>query len=93
MPKFIDDNQEIEKELREAVVNAISDVSDYTKEKNDVVKQKHTNLLETLKNIDFDTLQNILDVSLNNQASFYRIYMKLFESTLLFKRATREQSW
>ena len=93
MPKFIDDNQEIEKELREAVVNPISDVSDYTKEKNDVVKQKHTNLLETLKNIDFDTLQNILDVSLNNQASFYRIYMKLFESTLLFKRATREQSW
>ena len=93
MPKFIDDNQEIEKELREAVVNAISDVSDYTKEKNDVVKQKHTKLLETLKNIDFDTLQNILDVSLNNQASFYRIYMKLFKSTLLFKRATREQSW
>ena len=27
MKKFVDDNQEIEKELREAVINAISDVS------------------------------------------------------------------
>ena len=59
MSKFVDDNQEIEKELREAVMNAISDVSDYTKEKNDVVKQKHTSHLETLKNIGFDTLQDI----------------------------------
>ena len=59
MSKFVDDNQEIEKELREAVMNAISDVSDYTKEKNDVVEQKHTSHLETLKNIGFDTLQDI----------------------------------
>ena len=93
MSKFVDDNQEIEKELREAVMNAISDVSDYTKEKNDVVKQKHTIHLETLKNIGFDTLQNISDVSLNNRTRFYRIYIKLFESILLLIHATREQSW
>ena len=36
MSKFVDNNQEIEKKLREAVVNAISDFSDYTKEKNNV---------------------------------------------------------
>ena len=77
MSKFVDDNQEIEKELREAVMNAISDVSAYTKEKNDVVKQKDTIHLETLKNIGFDTLQNKSAVSLNNRARFYRIYMKL----------------
>ena len=92
MSKFVDDNQEIEKEIREAVMNAISDVSDYTKEKNDFVKPKHTSLLETLKNVGFSTLQNIFDASLNNQASFYCIYMKLFESTL-FIRAIREESW
>ena len=34
--KVLDDNQEIEKELRKAVMNAISDISDYTKEKNDL---------------------------------------------------------
>ena len=33
MRKFIDDDQEIEKELKESVINAISDVSDYVKEK------------------------------------------------------------
>ena len=44
MSKFVDDNQK-------TVVNAISDVSDSIKEKNDVIKQKHTSYLETLKNI------------------------------------------
>ena len=42
MWRFVDDCQEIEKELREAVMNAISDVSDYIKEKNDIMKQNHT---------------------------------------------------
>ena len=93
MSRFVDDNQQIEKELREAAINIIFDFSDHTKVKNDVVEQKHTSLLETLKNMGFDTLQNILDVSLNNQARFYCIYTKLFESILLFIRATREQSW
>ena len=40
-------------------MKAISDVSDCTKGKKDVVKQRHTSLLETLKNIGFDNLQNI----------------------------------
>ena len=40
-------------------MKAISDVSDCTKGKKDVVKQKHTSLLETMKNIGFDNLQNI----------------------------------
>ena len=73
MSKVLDNNQEIEKELRKTVMNAISDISDYTKEKNDLALQKHTSLFETPKNIVFDTLQNILDVLLNNQARFYRI--------------------
>ena len=33
--------------------------------------------LQTLKNIGFHTLQNIFDALLNEQACFYRIYMKL----------------
>ena len=59
-------------------MNAISDVSDYIKEKNDIMKQNHTFFfLQTLKNIGFHTLQNIFDALLNEQACFYRIYMKL----------------
>ena len=41
MSKFVVDNQEIKKGLGEAVINAISDVFDYTKEKNNVIKQKY----------------------------------------------------
>ena len=73
-------------------MNAISDASDYTKEKNDVVKQNHTSHLETLKNIGFDTLKTYLKYLCDNQARFHSIYMKLFESILLFMSATREQS-
>ena len=36
MSKVLDDNQEIEKGLRKVVMNAISDISDYIKEKNDL---------------------------------------------------------
>lgn len=41
MSKFVVDNQEIKKDLGEVVIKAISDVSDYTKEKNNVIKQKY----------------------------------------------------
>ena len=74
-------------------MNAISDASDYIKEKNDVVKQNHNSHLETLKNIGFDTLKTYLMYLCENQARFYSIYMKLFESNLLFMSTTREQSW
>ena len=40
-------------------------------------QEKAYRSLETLKNIGFSTLQDLFDVS-NNQAGFYRIYMKLF---------------
>ena len=81
-------------------MKAISDVSDCTKGKKDVIKQKHTSLLETMKNIGFDNLPNMLTKQPNNQTTkqpnnqtcFYRICMKLFESILLFICTNREQS-
>ena len=74
MSKFVVDNQEIKKGLGEAVINAISDVFDYTKEKNNVIKQKYASFQETLKNLGFDTLQNIVDACLNKQAHFHHVY-------------------
>ena len=46
-----------------------------------------------MKSIDFAGLQEIFDVSLNNQVKFYCLYMPLWEVILLFVQATREQSW
>lgn len=41
MTKFIDDNQQIETELQEAVINAVSDVLDYIKERKTIVHHNH----------------------------------------------------
>ena len=45
---FIDSNQEIEKELRGNVVNAITEVSEYNSSKTDVIKDSHGSLLEAM---------------------------------------------
>ena len=76
-----------------AVMNAISDFSDYVKEKKDHVKHNHEYLLDGMLSIKCTVLQDAFDKSLKNQANLYCIYIKLFEAVLLFIRATREQSW
>ena len=92
MTKFIYGNQELVKELKEFVMNTISDLSDYVKEKKDHVKDNHKYLLDDMQSIKFTALQNAFDKSLKDQANFYRIYLKLLEAILLFIRATVEQS-
>ena len=91
---FIDDNQKIEKELKEVVINAIFDVSEYVKEKKKAhVKHNHKFLLDVMRSIKFTALQDTFDKSLKNHVKkikFHRIYMKPFKAVLLFIRATRE---
>ena len=43
--------------------------------------------------LELNSLQQSFDKSLTNQSKFYRNYMSLFETLLLFIRASREQSW
>ena len=43
-----------------------------------MLSSKNITVFWKLWKICFNTLQNIFDVSLNNQAGFYSIYMKLF---------------
>ena len=90
---FIDPNQEIEKELRRNVVNAITDVSEYNSSKTDVIKDSHRSLFEAIETINFAQLQKEFDSQLSNQSRFFRNFMKLFELLLLFIRASRDQLW
>ena len=91
MRKFVDDLQEIEKDLKEAVVYAISSVPEYAKENKEITRHNHQDLLDGMNSINFAGLQDDFNKSLNNQAKFYRIYMNLFEKILLFICATREE--
>ena len=88
--KFIDDHLEIEKDLREAVIDALSSVPEYSKENKDIIRHNHQDVLNVMKSTNFSVLQDDLDKSLDNQAKFYLIYMDLFERILLFFCATRE---
>ena len=88
--KFIDDHLEIEKDLREAVIDAVSNLSEYSKENKDIIRHNHQDVLNVMKSTNFSVLQDDLDKSLDNQAKFYLIYMDLFERILLFFCATRE---
>ena len=76
---FIDSNQEIEKELRGNVVNAITEVSEYNSSKTDVIKDSHRSLLEAIETTNFLQLQKEFGSQLSNQSRFFRNFMKLFE--------------
>ena len=90
---FIDRHQAIEKEIKEVVINSILDISEYSNEQDEKIKQNHKNVRHLMQEINLLELQSQFDSSLSNQARFYRNYMDLFEVILLFIRASREQSW
>ena len=83
----------IEKELREAVITAITGLTHYRNaEKVELIKI-HESLVAILQSLNFQEIQNNFDASLNHEAQFLRIFMRMFEYLLLFIRATRQQMW
>ena len=60
---------------------------------NHSLKDGHMDLIDTLGNIEFQEKQEEFDNSLSKQAKFLRNFMKMFESLLLFVRATRQKDW
>ena len=83
----------IEKELREGVITAITGLNDYRNaEKVELIKT-HESLVAILQSLNFQEIQNNFDASLNHEAQFLRIFMRMFEYLLLFIRATRQQMW
>ena len=60
---------------------------------NHSLKDGHIYLYDTLCNIEFHDKEEEFDNSLTKQAKFLRNFMKMFESLLLFVRATRQKDW
>ena len=90
---FIEKNQIIEKELKEAVIESITEIGDYNMSNKDSVKQTHQKMLNKNKDISFKELMVDFDKKFKNQNRFYKNYMQLFEKLLLFIRAFREKNW
>ena len=83
----------IEKELRKGDITAITGLNDYRNaEKVELIKT-HESLVAILQSLNFQEIQNNFDASLNHEAQFLRIFMRMFEYLLLFIRATRQQMW
>ena len=91
--RLIDSHQTIEKDLNEGVINAITSLSDYHSKTKGVVQSNHEKLLDIIDSVDLYHTQQQFDNTLTHQSNFYRNYMLLFESLLLFIRASREQLW
>ena len=90
---FVEKNEVIEREMKEAVVEAITEVRKYQMSNKDIIKLNHKNVLLSNSNINFESLIKEFDDSLQNQSRCYKNYITLFEKLLLFIRASREQNW
>ena len=89
---FIEKNQIIEKDLKESIVDALTEVRDYQVSKNVSIVQNHQKILDTMTAIKFSKLKKEFDTSLKNQCMFYKVYMDLFEKLLMFIRASRRKN-
>ena len=90
---LIDSHPLIEKDLREGIINGITAIENYKQESKERLIENHQKLIGLISSIDFITLQTEFDEQLTNQAKFLRNCMSLFETLLLFLRASRQQNW
>ena len=91
--ELIDQNLLIEKELREGVITAITGLNDNRNAENVELIKTHESLVAILQSMNFQEIQNNFDASLNHEAQFLRIFMRMFEYLLLFIPGTRPQMW
>ena len=92
--KLIENKPEaIGKKLHDGLVSSTVLLSCHGEYKSSNVQEIHKSLLDLLVSTKFAEIQQSLDARLTRQAKFLRNYMKLFESLLLFLRATPQQSW
>ena len=84
---------EIEKDLREGIIDGTSIVENHKKESKEAPVKNHEALIKLLSSIKFVELQSHFKISLANQGKFLLNYMRLFENLLLFIRASRQQDW
>ena len=87
---FIENYLIIEKELKEAVAESITEIGDHNMSNKDSVEQAHQKMLDENNDINFNKLIVDFDKELQNQNRFYKNYMQLFEKLTLFIRTSRE---
>ena len=94
LEKFLENNPEIERDVRRANANIIDDlIDDCLKGDNDGMVHNVSSMTEILKSISFPQMQENFDLQLKHQAKFLRNFMTMFEKLLLFIRATRRGLW
>ena len=88
---LIANNPIIEKKLREGFANAVSNITNFRTKFKENLKKIHDEFGEMSRAINFKDMQKQFGRSLSHQLKFYRNYLSLFETLLLFIRASREQ--
>ena len=78
---------------REGFANAVSNIPNFRTESKGNLKKNHDEFGEILRAINFKDIKKQFDGSLSHQLKFYWSYMPLFETLLLFIRASPEQLW
>ena len=85
--------EEFELSVKDAISSQCNLLQSRSEIENHSLKDGHMDLIDTLGNIEFQEKQEEFDNSLTKQAKFLRNFMKMFESLLLFVRATRQKDW
>ena len=87
----MESNIVVEKDLRETIAAAITNLQNDGIQENYKLRRNNRDVLEVLKITDFHGIQNEFDDRMKFQAQFYRNYMSMFGTLLLFIRASRQQ--
>ena len=67
----IDENQLIEKDLKEVVVNALTETDDYKTSVKEAIITTHETILEAIRSLELTNLQQIFDASDSSQLRLY----------------------
>ena len=84
------DSHTIIEDLREGIINAVTIIENQKQESKASLRKNHPKLTEFISSIDFTSLQIVFDEQLTSHAKFLRNYVSLFETLLLFIRASSQ---
>ena len=87
------DSHTIIEDLREGIINVVTIIENQKQESKASLRKNHPKLTEFISSIDFTSLQIVFDEQLTSHAKFLRNYVSLFETLLLFIRASSQQNW
>ena len=83
--------EEVEHSVKDAISSQFNWLQSRSEIENHSLKDGQMDLIDTFGNIEFQEKQEEFDHSLTKQAKFLRNFMRMFESSLLFIRATRQK--